>query len=720
MTVNVRMTAPSILDPERQQGPTPAVATMSLRKLLTLGVFLVAAPLFGLGLYLLGQFAGSTRQTVNESLVKNARLLAELVDNEIETHLAVVTSVAAMQSLDLADSDKFRTQVAKALETLSGAWINIFDPSGRMLQSTLIDVSKSLPPRAGRDVMDRAWRTGKPQLSNVVLGNITQRQNAFLEYPVFRNGAPWYSIVIGLSTDRFYNLIRGKFDADAVVGILDADLKFVARIPEHDGRVGTPASESWREAIARSKEGVYDGLTLEGMRTLTAYAPTRYGWTTGVGRPVSALERPYRNAFLKMVAVGLMSLVATGLLGLAVSRHLDRVMADLVADARALGEGAPVVERKTAIQEAAEINHAMSAASEELERRDRELRISHDSFRHLVTHSPFGIYAVDADFKLAKVSDGAQKVFANVPRPLIGRDFAEVMHHLWPEPFASEALARFRHTLTTGEAYHGPSTVEHRRDVDAVEAYDWKIERVVLPDGRPGVVCHFYDLTERERQEERIRVLMQEVDHRSKNILSLVQAIARQTASNEPRDFVARFEERIQALSASHDLLIRNGWRSVALEDLLRSQLGHFKGLLDDRRITMSGPDVRISPAAAQTIGMAIHELGTNAGKYGALSNDTGRVAISWSVNDNPTPVFSLMWTELGGPTVTPPTRRGFGWMVVSRQAKVSLHAEVALDYEPSGVVWRIQCNLADIAEGGDAVEGGQRPSGIPTSPDTT
>ncbi|MDX1931041.1 MAG: PAS domain-containing protein, partial [Capsulimonadales bacterium] len=132
------------------------------------------------------------------------------------------------------------------------------------------------------------------------------------------------------------------------------------------------------------------------------------------------------------------------------------------------------------------------------------LRSVHDTFRHLVENSPFGVYVVDADFRLAHVSAGAQKVFQNI-RPLIGRDFAEVLRFLWPEPFSSEAIERFHRTLQTGEPYHAPDTVENRQDIEAVESYDWKIERVLLPDGRFGVVCHFYDLSERNRYESRLR-----------------------------------------------------------------------------------------------------------------------------------------------------------------------------------------------------------------------
>ena len=132
--------------------------------------------------------------------------------------------------------------------------------------------------------------------------------------------------------------------------------------------------------------------------------------------------------------------------------------------------------------------------------RKQQSRAAHDSFRHLIDHSPFGIYAVDADFRLRLVSDGTQKAFENF-RLLIGRDFAEVMRTVWTEPFASEAIAIFRHTLASGEPHHAPITVEKRGDISAIESYDWRIERITLPDGRPGVVCHFYDLSERHRYE---------------------------------------------------------------------------------------------------------------------------------------------------------------------------------------------------------------------------
>lgn len=328
---------------------------------------------------------------------------------------------------------------------------------------------------------------------------------------------------------------------------------------------------------------------------------------------------------------------------------------------------------------------------------EEALRSAHHTFRHLVEHSPFGIYAIDADFRVMQVSAGAQKVFENV-KPLIGRDLADVLSILWPEPFASEAIARFRHTLATGEAYHSMNTMEHRADIDATEAYDWKIERIMMPDGRPGVVCHFYDLSERKRHEEHVRLLMLEVNHRSKNMLALVQAIARRTATSQASGFIDRFDQRLRALAANQDLLIGGNWMAVPLDQLIRTQLSH---LLDekDARVQVEGPKIELKPAAAETLGIAFHELSTNAIKHGSLSIEKGRVDVKWALYHDARGEqrLTLSWTESHGPEVKSPLRQGFGATVLGRMVEMGLSAKALLQFSPQGLRWSIDCPTAAV-----------------------
>lgn len=224
-----------------------------------------------------------------------------------------------------------------------------------------------------------------------------------------------------------------------------------------------------------------------------------------------------------------------------------------------------------------------------------------------------------------------------------------------------------------------------------------------LPDG--GTVWDGVqtDITDRKRHEDQVSLLLREVNHRAKNMLALVQAMARQTVAASPGDFIERFGERVRALGASQDLLVKNEWKGVDLEDLIRSQLAHFKDAIGTR-IKLCGPSLFILASAAQTIGMAMHELATNAGKYGALSNDQGSVSVGWLIDqdarggdDN---AFVIHWLERDGASVVTPTEHGFGTRVIVPMARMSLEAEVDLDYAPQGLSWRLRCPVAKVLEG--------------------
>ena len=216
----------------------------------------------------------------------------------------------------------------------------------------------------------------------------------------------------------------------------------------------------------------------------------------------------------------------------------------------------------------------------EQKRAEQALRASHDAFRHLVDGSPFGVYAVDADFRLVQVSQGAQKVFENV-RPLIGRDFSEVLRIIWPEPFATEAIARFRETLATGRPYHAPASTVRRADTADLESYDWKIERVMLPDGRMGAVCHFYDLSERQRHEAALR----DADRRKDEFIAML--------GHELRNPLGPIRNAVQILNvvAAHEPSARQARQMIDRQSAHMARL--IDDLLDVARITRGTLQIR-------------------------------------------------------------------------------------------------------------------------------
>jgi two-component sensor histidine kinase/CheY-like chemotaxis protein len=209
------------------------------------------------------------------------------------------------------------------------------------------------------------------------------------------------------------------------------------------------------------------------------------------------------------------------------------------------------------------------------------------------------------------------------------------------------------------------------------------------------------DRTEAHKQaEQQIRLLMNEVNHRSKNLLSVVTAIAQQTAAFSPQEFVKKFSSRVQALAVNHDLLVKSQWRSIDASELIGGQLAHF-GDLVGKRILFNGPPIRVSSAAAQSIGMVFHELSTNTVKYGALSGEEGRIDIGWEIDSRGAePVFSICWTERNGPPIVGPTHRGFGTTVVTKMVEMSLDGETVLDYSSTGLIWRLACPLKNVLEG--------------------
>jgi HWE histidine kinase len=151
------------------------------------------------------------------------------------------------------------------------------------------------------------------------------------------------------------------------------------------------------------------------------------------------------------------------------------------------------------------------------------------------------------------------------------------------------------------------------------------------------------ELNELREHEEKEQLLMREVSHRAKNMFSVVEAIARHTATKNPADFVEHLSRRLRALSANQDLLVRNEWKGVEIEELVRAQLAHFTNLIGSR-IVMQGCALRLNAASAQTIALAVYELATNASKYGALSTDTGHVNIYWRASGDRSGAGSAPW----------------------------------------------------------------------------
>jgi PAS domain S-box-containing protein len=329
---------------------------------------------------------------------------------------------------------------------------------------------------------------------------------------------------------------------------------------------------------------------------------------------------------------------------------------------------------------------------------EEQLLASEERFRGIFENAPTGISISDIEGNFVQCNPAYEKILGYSLRELRNASFTMLVH---PDDRAQNLAEMSR--LVRGEI---PYFEIFNRSVHKSGRTVWVHKFVLLLKDRQGkpvnIVALLTDMTERKRYEEQIRLLMREVNHRSKNLLAVVQSVARQTAAyGDPQSFARRFSERLQGLSASHDLLVHNSWQGVGLEELVRSQLSHFKDLVGGR-ISLAGPDLRVNASAAQSLGMALHELSVNAGKYGALSNDSGKVRITWEIAEQPEGQrFTISWRESGGPRPEEPERTGLGRLILTRLAEQSLGAKVTLSFPEEGARWSLSAPLVSVAETG-------------------
>lgn len=321
--------------------------------------------------------------------------------------------------------------------------------------------------------------------------------------------------------------------------------------------------------------------------------------------------------------------------------------------------------------------------SAELESREK-LEQSETQFKALADNIP----------QLAWMCDPNGQIFWYNKRwyEFTGADEATTLGHGWKTVHHPEHEARatehFLSSLKKGEVWEDTFPL---RGKDG--KFRWFLSRAHPIKGDDGNIIMWFgtntDVTDQKQHEERIQLLLGEVNHRAKNMLTLVQAIARQTmASGE--NFLDRFSERMRSLASSQDLLVNSGWRGARVEDIMSSQLAHLEDFIGTR-ILLNGPHVRLTSAAAQSLGMALHELATNAGKYGALSNETGQVHITWNVHtEDDVNRFEISWVESGGPPVEAPDRRGFGSTVIEKMTRIAFGYPVKLEFLPEGLRWHL------------------------------
>lgn len=289
-----------------------------------------------------------------------------------------------------------------------------------------------------------------------------------------------------------------------------------------------------------------------------------------------------------------------------------------------------------------------------------------------------------------------------VNNPPAGYKAQQFVGHADEDIFSAETVNIIvpakRKALESGE----PQTVEFQMLINGKPRW---FELRIAPAGangqQKGLLCAAIDIGERKQTEYHMRVLLLELAHRSKNLLAVIQGIANRTGqtSSTVDEFNQRFSGRLMSLSRAHDILTDENWRGAAMGELIRTQVLLFAGKAAER-VHYSGDQTSLRPSAAQHVALALYELTANALKFGALSGETGRVDISWSLvgeKAQANPLFQILWAETAGPKVSPPNARHFGRVLLEEVVPLSVQGKAKLEFTPDGISYRLTMPQSEL-----------------------
>src|SRR5262245_2196452 len=346
----------------------------------------------------------------------------------------------------------------------------------------------------------------------------------------------------------------------------------------------------------------------------------------------------------------------------------------------------------------------------------------HQRLASIVESSDDAIVSKDLNGIIATWNKGAERLFGYTSDEIIGKPITTLI----PSDRRDEEdriIKRIRH----GQRVEHYETIRRRKDGSLIEI-SLTVSPVRDSHGRIiGASKIARDITERKRREEHISLLAREVDHRSKNLLAMVQATVHLSKAETAAELKATIAGRLQALANAHALLSQSRWKGADLRRLIEEELAPYRQD-GEPRAYIKGPNLILEPAMAQAIAIALHELATNAVKYGALSATSGRLSVEWQCTAGGGLI--LRWAETGGPAVTPPARRGFGTTIVERMIRDQLQGEARFEWRAQGLTCEIivaklasvatspVCDVAHAPAPGSTIASGDaaRPSTAPLS----
>ncbi|HEX2554086.1 MAG TPA: PAS domain S-box protein [Microvirga sp.] len=661
--------------------------------LMAFAAALLAPGLIFAGVLLWGYVAAERSHAEQEARDAAHRAVAA-VDRELTGLQAAAQALAASASLREGRYEAFQQQALATLKVWSpekGGDIAIVvrDVSGQQVVNTRLPWGTPLPKGANLQVDQEVIATKRPIVQDLFTGATANRPITSVRVPAVTEGQVTHILSMALEPKWFAEVLQSQnLPVSWIAALIDRTDRVIARTREHEAFVGTLAPEAFRTS-QRADEGVWQGRNLEGAPTFGAYARSALsGWRVFVGVPVDVLNAPLYRSLWALAGLSVLLLALSFLLALRFGRRISDPVQRLAETARALGTGGTVPPPSGGLAEIDEVGRVLAVSAAELQAREAAVRQSGERLRATHENAAVGIVEVDRDGRFLSVNEARCRLTGHSREELIGRPFADPVVNGEPNP----DFALFGRQV---EGALDSYTIENRfTRKDGTGGWVRVSSTAVRgPDGAfLYAVRVVEDITERKQAEERQKLLIDELNHRVKNTLATVQSLAWQSArkGGPPEEAQQRFQERLLSLSRTHNLLNETSWEGASLRTILQTELEPLG--LGEARFRLDGPDLDLPPKVAVVLGMVIHELTTNAMKYGAFSRPEGQVAVEWDGRADGT--LRLTWRETGGPPVAVPQGRGFGSRLIEQAVTRELDGHVEMQFAPEGLRCRVTVPL--------------------------
>jgi PAS domain S-box-containing protein len=625
-----------------------------------------------------------TRRTELQ-LTETATALSLAVDGSVRETAGELKTLASSPRLQAGDVESFDRLARRTVEGPS-RWVLLVDDQGRRLVDTAFPPGAPLPPFPPN--LFQAYRRGVAgkafHVSDLIPSSVTGRPKVGVMMPVPRPGRPTWHLGIALDPSVPQQIFAEQGLPPGWFGSLhDRQGRVIARSLHSSRYVGDLAPPEVLAHILHNTKGVFQERSLEGYSALTAFKRSNLtGWTLTVAMPRASATA----ALVRFLALTTALMLGLLLIGVAlvwrVGGRFAGAIGGLAETAKALGRGAPIEPPITGLSEIDAVGSAMHEASDEL--REREGKI-----RRLVDSNIIGIALWTMDGRVTEANDALLAIWGFDRDDLLaGRiDWIELTPAEW-----SDATQRSVDELRATGRCEPFEKELFRKDGSRVPVL---LGVAMFSEAPEEGVAFVLDLTEQKKAEQRLKLMVDELNHRVKNTLATVMAISARSlrSATSLEAFRRAFQGRLMALSETHNLLNETFWSGVTLRGLVEQTLAPYAAA--DRAV-IAGEDVRLGPIAAVTLGMALYELADNAARYGALSTPSGQVQVSW--RRSAPGRLQLDWVELGGPPVQPPSRRGFGSQLIEKALAAELRGEVRLEFPPQGVRCSMDMGLDQVS----------------------